>query len=203
MLAGLHLTTKETYTTRSQAACHLTIIPGRIWGMPSSNACIKVLRQALFDESTSRILALAIEAIATTTASCVSFRTYCFCSVVQQHERSPAIGTLGAAPCSFHCVQAATTRLCCGRYMHVLVIAYSTCLWRLRAFTCSVFVCPHDDIVRQQLLMSAVGHGDAKVNCWEQPTNISNWKEEHVSALLASAALHNLPTTSAAWMDDV
>ena len=26
----------------------------------------------------------------------------------------------------------------------------------------------------------AVGHGDAKVNCWEQPTNISNWKEEHV-----------------------
>lgn len=28
---------------------------------------------------------------------------------------------------------------------------------------------------------TAVGHGDAKVNCWEQPTNISNWKEEHVS----------------------
>ena len=26
----------------------------------------------------------------------------------------------------------------------------------------------------------AVGHGDSKVNCWEQPTNISNWKEEHV-----------------------
>lgn len=33
------------------------------------------------------------------------------------------------------------------------------------------------------MLLTAVGHGDAKVNCWEQPTNISNWKEEHVSAL--------------------
>lgn len=54
-----------------------------------------------------------------------------------------------------------------------------------------------------QLLLSAVGHGDAKVNCWEQPTNISNWKEEHVSTLQAHVALHSLPTTLAGWMNDI
>ncbi|KAL3151363.1 hypothetical protein ABBQ38_013193 [Trebouxia sp. C0009 RCD-2024] len=33
---------------------------------------------------------------------------------------------------------------------------------------------------QQRGFAASVGHGDAKVNCWEQPTNISNWKEEHV-----------------------
>lgn len=33
---------------------------------------------------------------------------------------------------------------------------------------------------QQRGFAASVGHGDAKVNCWEQPTNISNWKEEHI-----------------------
>ncbi|KAL0040087.1 hypothetical protein WJX79_005709 [Trebouxia sp. C0005] len=38
---------------------------------------------------------------------------------------------------------------------------------------------------QQRGFSAAVGHGDAKVNCWEQPTNISNWKEEHDCAMRA------------------
>ena len=47
----------------------------------------------------------------------------------------------------------------------------------------------HAPQLYRSVVLCAVGHGDAKVNCWEQPTNISNWKEEHVSALYRTQTL--------------
>ena len=41
----------------------------------------------------------------------------------------------------------------------------------------------------------ADAHGEVKVNCWEKPTSISEWKEEHI--VIAVLAAWGVTITSA------
>eukprot|EP00238_Polyblepharides_amylifera_P014913 CAMPEP_0196579452 /NCGR_PEP_ID=MMETSP1081-20130531/22009_1 /TAXON_ID=36882 /ORGANISM="Pyramimonas amylifera, Strain CCMP720" /LENGTH=79 /DNA_ID=CAMNT_0041899055 /DNA_START=75 /DNA_END=314 /DNA_ORIENTATION=- len=41
--------------------------------------------------------------------------------------------------------------------------------------------------LQQTRTFAADPHGPAKVNCWEAPTEIGNWKEEHIVLVVLGA----------------
>jgi len=53
----------------------------------------------------------------------------------------------------------------------------------------SVLLCARGWLTAASYLPNALAdaHGEVKVNCWEKPTSISEWKEEHIVIVVLAA----------------